>query len=101
MFQKLIFEVVLSFLIRQIVKYGNSIDFDIVREDVRELVRKIVPGTIFDETVVQFVDTMIDGIVYLFENLEITGVLEAIKNKDLNLALSILRDLLKRYLGIV
>ncbi|HAT75761.1 MAG TPA: hypothetical protein DCS19_02695 [Flavobacterium sp.] len=101
MFQKLIFEVVLSFLIRQIIKYGDSIDFAIIREDVRELVRKIVPGNIFDETAVQFVDTMIDGIVYLFENLEITGVLEAIKNKDLNLALSILRDLLKRYLGVV
>lgn len=101
MFQKLIFEMALSFIIRQLVKYADSIDFDIVREDLRELVRKIIPGTLFDENAVQFVDTIIDGMVYLLTNLELGGVLEAIKSKDLKLALSLLRDLLKRYMGIV
>ena len=101
MFQKLIFEVALSFIIKQVIKYSDSVDFSLVREDLRELIRKTIPGDAFDESCINLADTMIDGIVYLFENLEITGVLEAIKNKDLNLALSILRDLLKRYLGVV
>jgi len=101
MFQKLIFEVVLSFVIRQIAKYGDSVEWDLVREDIREYVRKIIPGDAFDETCVSLVDHILDGVEYLIENIEFSGVLEAIKSKDLKLAIQILRDLIKRYLGLV
>lgn len=98
MFKKLIFEIAVTFIIRQIIKYSESIDFELVREDLRELVRKTVPYTAFDDEAVAFVDTIIDGILFLVQNLEIAGVLEALKNNDIPAAMQILKDLLKRYL---
>lgn len=100
MFQKLIFDIAVSFILRQVAKYLESTDFEIIRQDLRELVRKTVIGDAFDDVAVEFIDRIIDCMVFIVTNAELAGIIQYIKDKNIEGALKLLKDLLERYLGI-
>ena len=99
MFQKYIFEIVCVFFMRQLTKYLESFEYELFKQDLENRIRDIIPGTAFDEAGVKFMNTILEGVEFIITNAEVTGIIEAIKNKDLSLALSLIKDSLKRYMG--
>lgn len=100
MFKKYIFELVVVFFVRQVAKYLESFEFELYRKDVELRIRDLIPGTAFDEIGVSFFNTLMDGLVFLITNAELSGVIEAIKNNDLMLAMELVKTSLKNYIGV-
>lgn len=48
---------VVSFVVRQVEKFGNAIDWEKVKDDAEVRVRALVPGTWFDDMAVGVVDS--------------------------------------------
>jgi len=99
MFKKYILEIVVVFFIRQLARYTEGLDFELFRKDLEERMRKVIPGECLDEIGVQFMNTILDGLVYLISNAELSGVVEALKNKDFALAIELVKNSLQQYIG--
>lgn len=60
MIQKWVIGMAISFIMRQIGKWGSSIDWAKVKADVEGRVRALVPGEFFDEEAVTAVMALLD-----------------------------------------
>lgn len=95
MVQKIILKIVLSFVMRQLEKFREAIDWDKIEKDLDERVKKIIPGTWFDEEAVHCVKIAFDAIKFTLgqgDNLkQIIQLLVAKKNDE---ALALLKKLI-------
>ncbi len=57
-FTKMIMNMVISFVLKQLMKFKDGIDFKKVTADIDAKVRDVVPGTWFDDEAVAFVHTI-------------------------------------------
>lgn len=58
MLQRLLIKAMISFVIGQIEKFREQLDWDKVRKNMDAYVRNLVPGTWFDEQAVKIVDSV-------------------------------------------
>lgn len=61
MIQKWVIQMAISFVMRQLSKWGESIDWAKVKADVEERVRALVPGEWFDSEAVAVVMALLDA----------------------------------------
>jgi len=52
----------ITFVVRQLAKFGRDTDWDKVKVDLDQRVRKLVPGNFFDDAAVEIVFTAVDAI---------------------------------------
>lgn len=92
---RIVWNIVSSFVLRQIEKFNHSIDWPKLKADVEERVRKGVPGTWFDDEAVAAVDAILDTLQGALANAaafqHILDLLQAGKYED---ALKALRTLI-------
>jgi hypothetical protein len=70
MFQGIILNLVISFIVKQLEKFGDSLNWEKVKQDAEERIRKLMPGTWFDDEAAYVV------------NLVLAGVQEALEDAD-------------------
>ena len=58
----------LLFIERQIIKFGQDLDWAKVKADVKTRIDDLVPGTYFDATAELIINVLIDGIALAFKN---------------------------------
>lgn len=61
MVQRIVIGFVISFIIRQLEKFQDSIDWDKVKKDATERVKALVPGTWFDDEAAKLLELVIDA----------------------------------------
>jgi len=61
MIQKWVIQMAISFVMRQLAKWGSSIDWAKVKADVEERVKALVPGEWFDSEAVAIVMALLDA----------------------------------------
>jgi len=94
-FTNLIVGFVLSFIMRQLEKWRNNIDWALVRVDVEARVRALVPGTWMDDQAVAFVMSIIDAAESaLSATADIERILKLAADQKWQEALVALRDLI-------
>ncbi len=71
---KFILNMLIGFVIRALVKWGEAIDWALVKQDAAERIRALVPGIMFDDEVVKLANLLFDAAA------KITGEAEAIQN---------------------
>lgn len=64
-------QIVASFLVRQVRKWGAEIDWDLVKKDCDIRVRAIVPGEDFDDVAAFVVGVFIDLVAMAFQSSEV------------------------------
>jgi hypothetical protein len=52
----------ITFVVRQLAKFGRDTDWEKVKVDLDQRVRKLVPGNFFDDAAVEIVFTAVDAI---------------------------------------
>lgn len=75
MIRKWIFSMAVSFVMRQLAKWQNGIDWTKVKADVEARIRALVPGDWFDDEAVSLVMVFIDALQSI---MSATAALEAI-----------------------
>lgn len=65
-----ILRIVVSFLVRQITKFGRDTDWNKVKADLDVRIRKLIPGTWFDDEAAELAGVIIDAVA------------EALKSED-------------------
>lgn len=97
MIQGLVQGFVVSFVVRQLEKFGSSIDWEKVRLDADVRIRAIVPGTWFDDYAVGLVDNAIGLLQGALSNEEaISDVLRLIAAGQYNDVLSVIAGALEK-----
>lgn len=61
MWDRLVIKLVVSFIMRQIEKFGHTIDWAKVKADLKPRIEAVVPGTWFDAEAVAAVFTVVDA----------------------------------------
>lgn len=61
MLQKWAFDLVIGFVLRQLAKWADSIDWGTVKFDLGERVAALVPGAWFDEEAIAVANTIVDA----------------------------------------
>lgn len=61
MWNKIVVNLVIAFIVRQVVKFGTSTDWSKVKADFDVRLRQLVPGTWFDDEAVCVANAVIDG----------------------------------------
>lgn len=95
MVDKIIWSVVLGFVLRQVKKFGTAFDPKVWLASVEEYIRKVIPGDFWDQDVIDMVAWLamrLDKVLDTPEKIE--ALLEAVKDKKFSEALAILKDLL-------
>lgn len=62
MFERIVWSLVSSFILRQIEKFKTSIDWEKVKDDAETRIRKMVPGTWFDDEAAEAVRYIIETV---------------------------------------
>ncbi len=52
---------IISFVLRQIAKFAETIDFDKVKADLAVRIAALVPGTFFDDEAIKVMNTIVSG----------------------------------------
>ncbi len=95
MIQKIVISFVISFVIRQLEKFKESIDWKKVKVDLDERVRKIVPGTWFDDEVIMIVGAAFDTIKGVLDKSgQIKHLLELLAAQKYDEAISVLKEIM-------
>lgn len=85
---------VFVYVARAIKKWGESIDWALVKADVAERVRALVPGDWFDDTLVEFADAVVDKVASLLSAPDKFGEIVALILKgDVAAAIEKLKEL--------
>lgn len=96
---KIVVPYVLSFVVRQIAKWGEAIDWALVKADAEERVRALLPDWLFEDDVVEAVHLLLDICAEaLGKSNALKAILEKCVAKDFAGALELARQLL---VGIV
>lgn len=77
MINKWIIGFVISFVLRQLEKWRDTVDWAKVKADLKPRIEQLVPGTWLDDSAVDLVFTLIDVVA---DVLKATGEIEAILN---------------------
>lgn len=97
MWDKIVLNVVIGFVLRQLAKFGRQLDWAKVKADAEVRVRALVPGTWFDDEAVAVVGAVIDACkVALAAESDWDALLHALAAQDWNGALAALKGLLAR-----
>lgn len=97
MWDKIVLNMVIGFVLRQLAKFGKTIDWAKVKADADVRVRQLVPGTWFDDEAVALVNGAIDAVVVaLGAEGAWDKLLHALANQDWDGALTALRELLAK-----
>lgn len=67
MINGVILQFLASFIVRQFQKYGERLDWNLIKLDFAKRIRALVPGTDYDDTAVFMVNVLIDLVVELFK----------------------------------
>lgn len=95
MFLKLILPIVISFIVRQLEKFGAKTDWALVQADADKRVRDLVPGTWFDDECVEFVNKMFGILRHaLGEGDDLKKLLKLIADKKFAEATAVIKDIL-------
>lgn len=93
--EKLMFKLVIQFVLRQLEKFQKTIDWAKVKADADPRIRAIVPGTWFDQDAVDAVNQLIDlAACALSQTSTIDNVLQLIAAQKWTEAYDVLRQLL-------
>ncbi len=97
MWDRIVLNMVVSFVLRQLAKFGKDIDWAKVKSDLGERVRQLVPGTWFDEEAVALVNAALDAVkIALGAQDDWDTLLRALAAQDWNGALAALKDMLSK-----
>jgi hypothetical protein len=95
MFQRLITGWILSFVLKQIEKAEGKIDWTALRVSIDDGVRKLLPGTWFDDEGVALANKVVSALETILENNENEAkLLKLIAGKDFLGAAALLKDML-------
>lgn len=98
MVQNWIMGMVVSFVMRQLAKWGKSIDWAMVKADVDARVRALVPGEWLDDEAVQMAHALVDALAgVLGANAILEKIVMLLLDKKFQDAWSELRDLIMKY----
>ena len=93
--------IVISFVLRQLAKFTDSIDWDKVQKDLDERVRQIVPGTWFDDEAVKIVDIAFLTIKRVLKAQDkIQSILQLLAEQKFPEAATLLKRILTEHLNI-
>jgi hypothetical protein len=91
----------ITFVVRQLAKFGRDTDWEKVKVDLDQRVRKLVPGNFFDDAAVEIVFTAVDAIAEILTEEEswvkLLTLLAAGKTQE---AIDLLIKLVKDRLGL-
>jgi hypothetical protein len=91
----------ITFVVRQLAKFGRDTDWEKVKVDLDQRVRKLVPGNFFDDAAVEIVFTAVDAIAEILTEEEswvkLLTLLAAGKTQE---AVELLIKLVKDRLGL-
>lgn len=91
---RIVWNIVSAFVLRQIEKFNHSIDWPKLKADVEERVRKVVPGTWFDDEAIAAVSVILETIENALKNAEaFQKILDLLQGQKYEAALMALRDL--------
>ena len=95
MYRVIIAKIVIGFVLRQVDKFRESTDWEIVRADMHERVALLVPGEWFDDEAQKIADALLDGVkAVLAAQKDLGELLDALAEKRWEAAFAELRDLL-------
>ena len=94
----LVTQYVILFVVRQVSKYLESTDFDLIRKDLEIRLRDLIPGTFFDDFGIELMNAMIDFIKEIFDG-ENESIWEHIKSGDLKIAFDLILEIIKNRFG--
>jgi hypothetical protein len=95
MLDKWIVSLIVSFILRQLDKFGANIDWAKVKADLEVRVRALVPGTWFDDEAVALVNFVLDRAAEVLAQKDaIEQVMKLLAAKDWQGALLVLKELL-------
>lgn len=94
MLEKLVMPLVIGFVVRQLEKFEESIDWERVKADTFERVRMLVPGTWFDDEACAIAGAAIDIIKsVLSKGSDVKHLLQLLSDKKYDMATSMLKEL--------
>lgn len=94
MIERIVWNVVTAFILRQIEKFKKSINWDLVKSDVALRVRKLVPGTWFDDDAADAVTYIIDTLQRALSSDQIDDLIKLVAAKQYDDAIKVLRGVL-------
>ncbi len=95
MIQRIVISFVISFVLKQLEKFQDAIDWDKVRVDAEVRVRALVPGTWFDVEAVGLVDRVLLALKdVLGAGDELKKILQLLAKKDWPAAAEVLKGIL-------
>jgi hypothetical protein len=69
--KKVIVDLTVTFVIRQVAKYASAVDFEKIKADVEPRIRDLVPGEWMDDAVVDLMKVTVDALAeFVKEHLE-------------------------------
>ena len=102
MIERLVAKMVISFVLSQIEKFHDKIDWEQLEKDLDAKVRDLVPGSWFDDEAVAFVHTILSAFkAVLGQGDHIKPILQLLAQKKYEQALVALKELLLGQVGHV
>lgn len=95
MLERWLINLVISFVLRQLAKFKNEIDWAKVRVDMSARIAAVIPGTWFDDEAVYVANALLDGVLLVLgQTADLERVLALLAASDWNGAFEALKDLL-------
>jgi hypothetical protein len=97
MLNKWLINLAISFLVRQLAKFGKSINWQKVKEDLRIRTEALVPGSWFDDEAVALVYTVVDAAATVLASVsEIEKVMHLVAQEKWDEAIQTVKELILR-----
>jgi vacuolar-type H+-ATPase catalytic subunit A/Vma1 len=97
MLNKWLINLAISFLVRQLAKFGKSINWQKVKEDLKTRTEALVPGSWFDDEAVALVFTVVDAAATVLASVsEIEKVLQLVAQEKWEEAIQTVKELILR-----
>lgn len=95
MIQRIVLSFLISFVLKQLEKFKEAIDWSKVKADVDVRVRALIPGTWFDDDAVKLVNTVLDALAKVLSSSDkMKALLELLAAQKYAEAAQALKDLL-------
>lgn len=92
-----VISMVINFVMRQLGTYTKQIKWSLVKSDLHERIKDIVPSLIYDQTC-GVVDAALDGLQATLENTDqLRALIELLANNKLNEAGKMMQELLAQH----
>lgn len=95
MLERWLISIVISFVLRQLAKFKQDVDWGKVRADMDARIRALVPGSWFDNEAVALCNSVLDGVIFVLGSSEsIETILRLLAESKWEDAAAALKDLL-------